>query len=376
MARKSYSNKKKQKKRYSLVSTIVFIVILLLIALAYYIVTHYYGQGNNGNVVKERSAPPSIVYGDGGTGDLKIHFIDVGQADGIVIQFPNGKNMLVDSSDRDNAQINKLTDYIDSLGITKFDFLLATHAHADHIGGLPKIFEKYQVDYVFRPYTLSSYSKANETFPEGFNQGPQKSGYTQSSKNYYEVLKCIMDEGSDWSFFNKDSDMIMCYSEDGVEYNCTFDFLTPTSDVADINYSSNMNNYSPIIKVDYCGFDVMLTGDAEKTVEDEFLNYYSSSISDYDVDLLKVGHHGSDTSSSIGFLNAIKPEYAVISCGTDNKYHHPIASTLEKFVGSGTEIFRTDVQGNIVLTVHKDGTFSITTSIEDYNESDLFVPGA
>ncbi|MBP5372825.1 MAG: hypothetical protein J6Y44_01390, partial [Clostridia bacterium] len=249
-----------------------------------------------------------------------------------------------------------------------------THPHEDHIGGMPKIFEKYQVDYVFRPYVYSTYSQASN-LPEGFNQGSTRSSYSCNSKIYYTFLQCIVDEGSGWSFFNKDSDISFVVKDDAlVEYTLSFDFLTPTADVADISYKSKLNNYSPIIKVSYGGFDILLTGDAEKEAEKELCDYYTD-LNYLDVDLLKVGHHGSDTSSTEDFLLAVKPEISVISCGVGNSYHHPIASTLNGLVTVGSTIYRTDVQGNIILTVDEHGAHNIVTTKTGYNEADLYVPG-
>ncbi|MBP5373080.1 MAG: MBL fold metallo-hydrolase, partial [Clostridia bacterium] len=287
---------KRTKKQFNIIATVAFVAIILIVAIVYYF---FVPKNDATNKNSEYTKLPQVVYGDL-INDFKVHFVDVDKGDGIIIQLPNGQNMLVDAGDNKTASINKLTNYIDSLGITTFDYLIATHSDADHIGGMPTIFERYQINYVYRPYMYSSHAQA-ANFPEGFNQGSTRSSYSCSTQIYYRFLQCIIDEGSGWSFFNKDSDISFEFKDENeVNYTCTFDFLTPTADISDISYKSNMNNYSPIIKVSYCDYDILLTGDAEKEAEEELLEYYSD-LNYLDVDLLKVGHHGSDTSSTTAF---------------------------------------------------------------------------
>ncbi|MBQ9782155.1 MAG: hypothetical protein IJW26_03125, partial [Clostridia bacterium] len=143
------------------------------------------------------------------------------------------------------------------------------------------------------------------------------------------------------------------------EYKYTFDFLTPTKSLTEIDEDNN-NNYSPIVMLEYCGFKMIFTGDAEVKVENEFVNKYKTQTSYVDCDVLKVGHHGSDTSSSTTFLDLIKPERAVISCGTGNTYGHPHQVTLNNLLSRNCNVYRTDTNGHIVIKVNKDGEPSVT----------------
>ena len=398
------ARKKKGKntyKKYSVKATVAFILILVAIAVAYYFISKHIKDRSNTDSTAIISVPDASysvnnaeitvvngLYNNGieisatnvaqngySYGELFVHFVDIGQGDGIIVQFPNGQNMLIDAGPK--SKVTQLTDYIDSLGITTFDYLIATHQDEDHIGGMPTVFDKYQVNYVFRPFVYSSYSSgdlSSEDLPENFNDGNRAKTYTCTTKIYYEFLQSIVDERCGWSFFNKDSDFTMDFTVENVDYSLSFDFLTPTSDIKNVSYT-DANDYSPIIILYYADYRIMFTGDAEKTTEKEFLDYYTDDISKFDVDLLKVGHHGSKTSSSQALIDIVRPEDSVISCGKGNKYKHPLTETLQRLADIGSNIYRTDVQGTIILSVGKDGSHTITTTKTDYNETDLYIGG-
>ena len=355
MARK----KKLTKKRIKIITSAIFLIVLLLIVLIYYLFKPADSEPKN--------QPQTFISGSLSR-DFKIHFVDVGQGDGIIIELPDGKNMLIDAGKKSNVSL--LTDYIDGLGIETFDYLLATHTDEDHIGGMQKIFDNYQVNYVFRPHVYCANEKATN-LPDNFNYGNSLKSSSCETETYYNFLNAIVQEKSVWSFFNKDSDVSFVYTADDVQYTCSFDFLTPTAETDGIAYK-NMNDYSPLIVIDYCGYKIMLTGDAETETEKEFVTYYSENKVLYDVDVLKAGHHGSSTSSSEDFLSFIKPENFIISCGAGNSYGHPHEETLLKFASYGT-IFRTDVQGSIILTVDKEGKSTYSCTKTDYNISDLYI---
>lgn len=293
--------------------------------------------------------------------DLQIHFVDVGQGDSIVISLPDNTTMLIDAYNDAN-----LLDYLkNTLKLTTIDYLLATHSDEDHIGAMDVVFENFEVKKVFRPYI--KYNKDN-AFSTDFNQGSIDAN-SNVYKNFLTLLyKETYVDGNEtkpceWEFFNYNSDFSKNIHYNNEVYTFTFDFLTPTVQVEDIEYDDK-NSYSPIIKFSYMGTDVLFTGDAEHDTLDEFLGkYVSESDKQYlDVDVLKLGHHGSKTSTTKPFLDLVKPEYAIASCGEGNSYGHPHQEVLDLLAGSVT-LYRTDLNGNIVLNVTPTNfTFNLENS--------------
>lgn len=350
---------KENKRRISLKNliTVIAVAILLIVACVYYFYNrsaddNYYGaKGDNFVFGTECSTAASDL--------LTVHFIDVGQGDCTFIQFPDGKNMLIDGGAESAAE--SVIDYLDGLKITKIDLVLATHSDADHIGALPAVFEKYDIAYCFRP--MIYYGGAKSVRLSGSFNLPslQDSAFICETDSYFNFLNAVNKEGCGWSFFNKDSDFSQTFTYNGAEKAYSFDFFTPVSDVKYISYKE-ANDYSPLCMLSYVGFSVMFTGDAEEYTENEFLNYYKNKPYP-DVDLLKVGHHGSQYSTSIDFVNEIKPEYAVISCGKDNEYGHPSSAVLQNL--DDCWIYRTDKVGNVVVTIDGNGYANFDPSIEE-----------
>ncbi len=284
--------------------------------------------------------------------DTKVHFVNVGQGDSIIIQLPDGSNMLIDAFNDD-----ALIDYAkNKLNITTFNYVIATHSHDDHIDAMDEVFDNFIVQKVFRPYVKY---KGDNDYASDFNLG----GSTVTTDVYDAFLTSIKNETyfdayenktkpCEWEFFNCDSDFAKNVHYNGQVYTYSFDFLTPTSDVEDIKYS-NLNDYSPFVKFTYLETEILFTGDAEEDALNELLSKYSSDSDKayLDVDVLKVGHHGSRTSTTTDFLKVIKPEYAIISCGTGNSYYHPHQEVLHRFLNGDVKLFRTDLNGNIVLTI-------------------------
>lgn len=236
---------------------------------------------------------------------LKAHFLDVAQADSIFIELPNNKTMLIDGGEAWSS--SKIITYIESLGYKKIDYILATHPHADHIGGLNKIIDYFEIGTIYMPKVVAT------------------------SKTYENLLNTIGNKGLK---IKKGAAGVEVLNEE----NLKAIIVAPTED----KYSS-YNNYSLVLKLTYQDTTYLFTGDAEEVSE-------KSITADIKSDVLKVGHHGSKTSSSSNFLKRVSPKYAVISVGADNKYNHPASETLTKLQEYTNNIYRTDLHGNITIT--------------------------
>ena len=241
--------------------------------------------------------------------DLKVHFIDVGQGDSIFIELPNDEVMLIDAGE--SSEEEKVYNYITDLGYNNIDYVVGTHPHTDHIGGLEYIINNISVENIYMPKAVST------------------------SKTYESLLNTISNKNLKVKVAKANVSII---SSDNLSVN----IIAPNSE----SYS-NLNNYSAVIKIDYYNNSFLFMGDAEVLSEEEIT-------SDVGADVIKVGHHGSDSSSSLEFLNKVKPKYAVISVGTNNQYNHPYDSILSRYESIGAQVYRTDLDGTIVAT--SDGT--------------------
>lgn len=252
---------------------------------------------------------------DSFTPTLEVHYIDVGQGDCSLI-ICDEMSLLIDAGE--NGHESEVINYLYSLGIEKLDYIIATHQHSDHIGGLPEVIEEFGADTVIMPKLTKE--------------------LTPTSKTYSKFLEAIKNTGTKG-----------VYSKVGSVYqlgDSQFEILAPIdSDVEDIN------SMSVIIKLTHGDNTFMFTGDAES---DEEMDVVDSG-ADIDCDVLKVGHHGSRTSSCDEFIDAVSPEICVIMCGEDNSYGHPHEETLETLDLYTDEIYRTDICGSVVIS--SDGEY-------------------
>lgn len=259
--------------------------------------------------------PDSPVTFDGE--GIYVHFIDVGQGDAALVQTASG-NLLIDTGTSDS--IEALTDYIHALSIETLEYAIFTHPHADHIGGASAVLDTYTVENVIMPNAVST----SKTF--------------EKMLNAIEAEQCEVIEGKAGVSFSMGDVFI--------------ELLAPVSDDLD-----DLNNASVVAKIIYGNISFLFTGDAETASESEMLDRDAAKL---DVDILKVGHHGSSTSSSAKFLAAVSPEIAVVSAGLYNEYGHPHAEVVNRLQDIGTELYRTDKNGSVV--VHTDGnTYEIQT---------------
>ncbi|WP_227765458.1 ComEC/Rec2 family competence protein [Zhaonella formicivorans] len=251
-------------------------------------------------------------------GNLKVHFIDVGQADAILVQTPAGKNMLVDAGNNSDSTI--LLNYLRQAGVKKLDAVIGTHPHEDHIGALDVVLLHIPVQKIYLPDAVHT----SQSFEDLLNAIKKKKLKINQAK---AGLNLSIDP---WL-------KVEVLAPNRTEYE-------------------ELNNYSVVLKISYGNTSFLLTGDAESLSESEML----AKGYDLQADVLKVGHHGSNSSSSLDFLRAVKPRYAVITVGKDNEYGHPHRQTLSRLKKVGARILRTDEVGHIVFT--SDGAkISVTT---------------
>lgn len=267
---------------------------------------------------------------------LEVHFIDVGQGDGIVCMLPDGKILLIDAGSGTRANEETRTEYKnylkDILNVDAIDYMIITHYDSDHSNMAKEVLDTYDVYEIFY----------NDYAPDY----PEKSR-TATYKNFMEAANSETTE--------KGEAKIHAVGGTGL-----------TTEIKGENYALSVyaagnvkftepNSMSIMAVLSYGGRKVMFTGDAETVTEEWFME--TAGGTELDVDILKVGHHGSDTCSSKNFIDFIKPEYAVISCGDGNSYKHPHAPTMNTLFNYGTVTYRTDRHGNIVLYIDEDGDF-------------------
>ena len=176
--------------------------------------------------------------------------------------------------------------------------------------------------------------------------------------------------------FNDDSDFINSFTDlAGKELFYKVDFVMPyvSSNLEGFSNFKTPNDFSAIIMLEYAGKRVLFTGDIENetgknSAENLFVNYYSKDSGTVDCDVLKVAHHGSDSSSSSQFLSVVKPEYSVISCGLSNKHRHPLKSTLDNLITAHSKIYRTDLQGTIILRINAKGQMKFEIQTDKYDD--------
>ncbi|MGX4600874.1 ComEC/Rec2 family competence protein [Faecalimicrobium sp. JNUCC 81] len=252
----------------------------------------------------------SLLCGCDKTSHLAVHIIDVGQGDSILIQTPNSKNILVDSGDENSSHIIK--SYLKKYKVKTVDIMIATHPDSDHIGGLDNIINDFNVKSIFMP---------------------EQETNTNAYKNL--VNACL----------NKNLSIQHLYKDDTINIEDNIDILTLNPSF--IQDDNNLN--SIVFKLNFMNKSFLFTGDAEYQNEIDIINSFNLD----DVDFLKVGHHGSSSSTNENFLKEVSPDIATISCGYKNQYGHPHRSTLENLSTEGVKVYRTDLLGDIVF--YSDG---------------------
>lgn len=246
------------------------------------------------------------VPADGKT--LTVSFLDVGQGDSILIELPDGNTMLIDASESDQAK--GIIDYISRRGHDTLDYVVATHPHTDHIGGMAEVLEAFEVGEIWMPDADSD------------------------TQTYENLLETVAEKEIPLHVAAAGKTILATES-------LSIEIIAPCSDEYD-----DLNDYSAVISLTYGKTRFIFTGDAEALSEAEILK---SGVS-LSADVLKLGHHGSSTSSSEAFVKAVDPRWGIISCGEGNSYGHPHKETLDLAEKLGIELLRTDLIGTIVMT--------------------------
>ncbi|MFA6860173.1 MAG: MBL fold metallo-hydrolase [Clostridia bacterium] len=346
---KKKSNSKSNKKTnlvFPKVKTLIFLIFCLALATGFFfseIIEKFVNFSFFENNIS------ASISDDG----LKVHFIDVGQADAIAIEFPNGKHMLIDAGEsKTTTQMNNyLTSTVFTNGEEKvFDYFLLTHSDADHSGGAKFVFENYVVNKIFRPkiYTEQEVTQQSLTNVAVHN--------TNTYKNFVSYANAEIDENG--------SSSEIVFSTVNIDFNeggARVLFLGP---IKDFYGATKYNEYSPIVLVEYEEKRILLTGDATIENELEIIDVLGEYC--YDVDVLKVGHHGSSSSTSEEFLDAFKPEVAIISVGPKSEYGHPSDTILDRLNENGindSNIYTTFVNGTIVVGVYRNEISEVVIGI-------------
>ncbi len=305
--------KRKNSIAYAITAIIVIVVILLFGNKLSMDNIETMFSNISENVVAQESPDinTNVVEGQ----DVVVKFFDVGQADSILVQSA-GVNMLIDAGT--NNMGNTVVQNLKDLGITKIDYLVGTHPHEDHIGGMDDVINNFEIGTIYMPKVQTN------------------------TKTFEDVLDAISNKG-----------LTITTPEVGYVFevgNTKCEVMCAGTGTTEEN--SNLNLSSIVIRMVYGEESFLFMGDAEEKNE--------SSRQWPQTTVLKVGHHGSDTSSSESFLNQVKPEISVISVGINNTYGHPKKTTLDKLNALETSIYRTDQNGTITITC--DGTNCVVTT--------------
>jgi len=244
-------------------------------------------------------------------GELRVHFLDVGQGDAILVQLPDGQNILIDAGTNEAGPtvIRDLKQY----GVAQLDYVIGTHPHEDHIGGMDQVIAAFSVGRVYLPRV------------------------TNNTASYRDLLLAI-----------KNKDLQATEAKAGVSLPLGEDVQATFVSPAKSNYE-DLNDYNAVLHLSYGKTAFLFTGDAGTTAEQQMLAGHQP----LKADVLKVAHHGSRSATGTTFLKAVAPTYAVISVGKGNDYGHPHAQTLQRLQKAGVKIYRTDQEGTI--TAVSDG---------------------
>ena len=248
--------------------------------------------------------PPAMV--EDTEGRMVVSFIDVGQGDSTFLEFPGGTTMLIDAGEAEAG--DRVISYLRQRHCTRLDYVICTHPHSDHIGGMAKVLNSFDVGAVYMPRV------------------------SHNSKAFEKLLLAIQNKGLSIQTVKAGVTL-------EIEPEIGAVFLAPVSQ----SYEE-LNDYSAVLRLTYKSNAFLFTGDAQRLSEEEMLSAGGTLAAD----VLKVGHHGSSSSSHKQFLHEVSPRWAVISCGADNDYGHPHQAVVNRLEKMDVTMFRTDIDGTVV----------------------------
>lgn len=302
-------NKKKQ--RLKIIRSVITFCIVILLGLLSFLFKPWETFDQNTDVGSTSNLDQN---------QLQVHYIDVGQADAILVRVPTEsgmKNMLIDAGSplRESSKDKITTDYLADLGIDTLHYMIITHPHFDHASAAAEVIEAVTIENLILPECEATQAFWIDMFE------------AMEAKN----LEYIPSEVGDTYQIG----------------DASFEILAPL----DVSKVKEINDYSIVIRLDYGETSFLFTGDAEVASEEEILDTFPAS--KIKCDVLKVGHHGSNSSTSEAFLAAANPALAIISCGEGNEYGHPTQTILDRLANANVDILRTDLEGTIILLSDK-----------------------
>lgn len=271
------------------------------------------------------------------SGELRLHCIDVGQGDCTLIEFPDGKIMLIDGGNGERENTTALMRYLHKLNVDTIDYLVVTHADKDHCGGLAEVVKYKKVEHAFLPKCDLTENVAYATL------------YTQLTR-----------KNVTWSYtarrVNLSVESVFPYT-----LRCIYPY---TLDVEENQEYADDNLYSSVFWLDYQGVSILLMSDVPTSIENKLIADDAlgaiSGVSIKDTEILKVGHHGGADAtgeSLISYMSALK--HAVVSCGAQNIYGHPSKEVCDRLRLANVAMHRTDLQGSIVISIQENGKYTI-----------------
>lgn len=385
----------KKRNKTLKIKLIAFVVLVVVCAVALVFTNPIEKAFKIGPYTANASVDVSVV----NACDLRVHYINMGQADATLIELPDGTKMLIDAGNSKDEDGTGFFAYLEGdLNITTLDYLILTHCDQDHVGLMPEVLQKFEVKNIYRPFQIACSSTGTAIEEEDLK------GYVNQAKNatnldYCEFIrKAYVETYTDSElgempakvFVTNDAMTLgtgAIVSTD-TEHSFTVNFYAPLAITGELvtennktigkpvkSYTEN-NNGSPIILLTYLGQKFLFTGDAEGKVENDFLTRYENNVvvknAFANIGVYQAGHHGSDSSSKAKFLAFINPTYTVVSCGKNNSYNHPSPDFVQRWKAQietqgvnrkQDELLRTDINETIIFGVQDDGTLCFVCGV-------------